>query len=90
MLIDGDIKLDCVFCPACNPIPGDKIIAKSDKEGIKIHALRCRALQTVKYQKLYQAHWMDQGEMLYYLHVVLHIESEKGILIQLLKIFDFY
>jgi (p)ppGpp synthase/HD superfamily hydrolase len=90
ILVDGDIKLELVLCPACNPQPGDKIIAKSDKEGMKIHSIGCRALQTVHYNKLYQAHRFDVGEMKYYLHLILHCGEEKGVLMQLLKIFDFY
>lgn len=90
VLIDGDMRLEVILCQSCKPVHGMKIIAKSDKEGMKIHGLACRGLQTVNYQKLYEAHRSDIGETIYYLHLILQVGTTKGILIQLLKIFDFY
>jgi GTP diphosphokinase / guanosine-3',5'-bis(diphosphate) 3'-diphosphatase len=90
ILVDGDIKVDVVLCPECHPQPGTPIIAKSGKQWMKIHALWCKALQTVHYNKLYKAYRFDEEETLYYLRLVLQVDSWKGILMQLLKIFDFY
>jgi GTP diphosphokinase / guanosine-3',5'-bis(diphosphate) 3'-diphosphatase len=88
--IDGDHKFDVNLCPECCPDESKKIIAKSDKNGIKIHCLGCRALQTVHYNKLYEAHWHGCIETVYYLHILLESDEKKWLLMQLLKIFDFY
>jgi (p)ppGpp synthase/HD superfamily hydrolase len=90
ILVDGDIKVEVLLCPECNPQPGTPIIAKSGKDGMKIHTLGCSALQTVHYNKLYKAHWSDSEETLYYLRLILQVDTGKGVLMQLLKIFDFY
>ena len=38
------------------PKPGERVIARSGKDGIKIHTLSCKALATVSYDKLIKAY----------------------------------
>lgn len=60
VIVDNDKVLNCILCPECRPQLGDKIIAKSGKEGIKIHTMNCKALKTVSYNSLLEAHRKDE------------------------------
>ncbi|MBP7841225.1 bifunctional (p)ppGpp synthetase/guanosine-3',5'-bis(diphosphate) 3'-pyrophosphohydrolase [Patescibacteria group bacterium] len=55
-IIDGNQLLNYELCPECKPTIEDKIIAKSGRHGIKIHAMRCKALKTVNYAHLLETH----------------------------------
>lgn len=66
VIVDGDKRLQCFFCPECLPTPADQIIAKSTALGLKIHAMRCKALKTISYDALMEAHWEEQGIALYH------------------------
>jgi GTP pyrophosphokinase len=57
VIVDIDKKIDYTLCKECNPKPGDKIIARAGKDGIKIHKLDCKALKNVSLDKLIEAHW---------------------------------
>jgi (p)ppGpp synthase/HD superfamily hydrolase len=41
VVVDGDILINYYFCHECKPKPGEKIIAKTGRDGIKIHAVNC-------------------------------------------------
>lgn len=56
-VVDGLHQLPYDCCKHCNPTTEDKIIAKVDKNGIKIHKLSCAALKSISFQKLMEAHW---------------------------------
>lgn len=58
VIVDIDKKLDVIHCPECKPHANHHIIARSGKDGIKIHTLTCSALQTVDVSKLLEAHRM--------------------------------
>lgn len=48
------------LCPECHPTYGNKIIAKVDKHGIKIHNVNCIAMKTINFEKLLEAHREEQ------------------------------
>lgn len=56
VVVDNDKHLHCFFCPECKPTAPEKIIAKSTKFGIKIHAIHCKALKTIGLDSLLEAH----------------------------------
>jgi len=60
ILVDGYPFPHITLCPECNPSPDDSIIAKSDTEGIKIHTLTCKALSTISFEKMLEAHRSNQ------------------------------
>jgi (p)ppGpp synthase/HD superfamily hydrolase len=39
VIVDHDKLINYELCQECTPRPGDKIIAKSDRHGIKIHVI---------------------------------------------------
>lgn len=49
------------FCPECNPTIKDQIIWKVTKDWVKIHNLKCKALNSVNFEKLVEAHWKNQN-----------------------------
>lgn len=56
IIIDDQAMVSHELCPLCRPKSGQKVIAKTGKEGIKIHTMHCRALSTVSYDKLIKAY----------------------------------
>lgn len=84
VLIDDSSLFEYELCPQCHPQQGEKIIARSGKDGFKIHALYCRALHTVSLDKLIKATWSTKDPELYHFHIVLTIEKGKINLITLL------
>lgn len=65
IIVDGDMSIGYFLCPECRPSVGDKIIARSGKDGIKIHRMSCVALQSVSYNKLLEAHWVGEQQNVY-------------------------
>ena len=76
------------FCPECKPKPGDKIIAKSWRDGIIIHAVDCRGTKTISFDKLLEAHRLGESDNIYKIWIELKISSKPGNLIGMMKIFS--
>lgn len=57
VIVDNNKLINCDFCPECNPKFSDKIIAKSSKHWMKIHKMECKALKTISFDNLLEAHW---------------------------------
>ena len=74
------------MCPACSPVHDDKIIARSGKDGIKIHTMSCKALQTVSLDRLIKASRSDKESSLYHFDLEIVIENKNINLISLLSI----
>ena len=90
ILIDEDKEVNYELCPECCPHPPQKLIAKSDKHGIKVHALTCEALQTINYSKLMEAHRWDQAPNKYKLKMQVQALDKPWVLLDILKIFEFF
>lgn len=90
VIIDLDKEVTHELCPECAPQPPDKLIAKSDKHGIKVHTLWCSALQTINYSKLMEAHRWGEQPNTYKLKMALLAQDKPGVLLDILKIFDFF
>ena len=71
IIVDDDKHFDCILCPECKPKVWDKIIAKSTKVWIKIHSMECKALRTVSYDSLLEAHrvWEESNRYSFWLKV---------------------
>lgn len=65
VIIDDNKLLNYCLCPECNPQIQDKIIAKTGKDGIKIHTLWCKAMKTISPWKLLEAHRENENRNLY-------------------------
>lgn len=90
IIVDKDKDMEVILCPECKPKKGDRIIAKTGKEWIKIHTLSCSALKTVVYNKLLEAHWYGDDPTIYTLRIVMRAADKPGMLLNVLKIFDFF
>lgn len=86
VIVDGDKILPYSICPECAPVLGEKIIAKSNKDGIKIHALTCKALKTLSYEKILEAHRVGQLSQEYILKLTLLLPDKPGILLKLFQL----
>ena len=72
VIIDDSPFYKYTLCPECNPTIKDQIIWKVTKEWIKIHTIKCKALKSVNFEKLVEAHWKTQENNLY--HVLFHFD----------------
>lgn len=84
-IIDGNQLLNYELCPECKPTIQDKIIAKSGRHGIKIHAMRCKALKTVNYAHLLEAHWFGQEPNRYILSLTIDIPNKNNNMLQIMQ-----
>ncbi len=86
VIIDEDKLINYYLCPECKPTTSDKIIAKTGKDGIKVHTLWCRAMKTISVWKLLEAHWQWNEKTIY--KIVSKISSDKNLdFIKILEIF---
>ncbi len=89
IIVDSDKVLEFSICPECEPVYPQKIIARSWKDGIKVHALDCDAMQTVDYKKLLEAHRKGEKPTNYILKLGMLAPDKPWILLEILKIFEF-
>ena len=88
IIVDGDMSIGYFFCPECRPAVGAKIIARSGKDGIKIHRMNCVALQSISYNKLLEAHWVGEQQNIYKFSLKILCDDQPGILLQLFECFS--
>lgn len=76
VLVDWDNLINYSLCNECNPKLGDKIIAKTWKDWIKIHTVKCKALKTISFDKLLEAHrnWEETNDY----NLILDIKIMNG------------
>ena len=89
IIIDGDKYLDVLFCPECKPQSGDPVIARSGKDGIKIHVMRCDALQRIDPIKLIEAHRFGSEPNVYQAKLTVLMKDAPGVLLELLKVLEY-
>ena len=87
VVVDGDTLINYYYCPECKPKPGEKIIAKTGRDGIRIHVVDCRGIKTVSFDKLLEAHWLWESDNIYKIRIELKISSRPGNLIGMMRIF---
>lgn len=75
------------MCPECKPDTHNKIIARSGKDGIKIHCTYCVAIATVDPGKLLEAHRGGETIARYTFTLVLHCADKPGVLLDILHVF---
>lgn len=88
VIVDQDQRLNYYFCPECKPQPWQRIIAKTWKDGIKIHALDCRAVRTISFEKFLEAHREWQEENLYQVAIEFKLTTKYGNIMNIIKIFN--
>lgn len=89
VIVDNDKLLHCMFCPECNPAIWNKIIAKSGRDWIKIHTLKCKALKTLSYSSLLEAHWKEsESSTNYVLNIRLRFSPKKLSIIDIIALFS--
>lgn len=88
VVVDGDALINYYFCNECKPKPWNKIIAKTWRDGIKIHAVDCKWTKTISFDKLLEAHRSGESENIYRISIELTASSKSGKLIGMMKIFS--
>ena len=89
VIVDNDKLLHCIFCPECNPTIWDKIIWKSGRDGIKIHTLKCKALKTLSYSSLLEAHRKNaEVATTYVLNIKLRFSQKNVSIIDIISLFS--
>lgn len=88
VVVDGDILINYYFCHECKPKPGEKIIAKTGRDGIRIHEVGCRGIKTISFDKLFEAHRAGEEDNFYKIRIEMKISSKQGNIIGMMKIFN--
>ncbi|HMS91010.1 MAG TPA: RelA/SpoT family protein [Candidatus Absconditabacterales bacterium] len=88
VVVDGDTLINYYFCPECQPKPGEKIIAKTGKDGIKIHAVHCKGIKTISFDKLLEAHRLGESDNIYKIWLEFSMSSKSGKLMAMMKLFS--
>jgi len=88
VIVDGDALINYYFCHECKPKPGEKIIAKTGRDGIRIHTVGCRSINTISFDKLLEAHWVWESENTYTIWIELKALSRQGNIINMMRIFN--
>lgn len=87
VVVDYDKNMEVLFDPDCHATLDDKIIAKIDKHGIKIHTIWCPSLAHISLDKLYEAHRYAQKSSTYILHLMITAHNDPGVMISILQVF---
>ncbi len=80
VIIDEHKIANFSLCPECRPTTQDKIIAKTDKQGIKIHKVSCVAMKTVNFERLLEAHWNGYNDTVYKLEICFQVDTKINII----------
>jgi len=86
VIIDDDKLINYYFCPECKPHYPQKIIAKTWRDGIKVHNLDCRALKSVSPSNLLEAHWTTENKNTYKVTSIINTDKRLDFM-KLLGIF---
>lgn len=88
VIVDNDKHLNCTFCPECHPKLGDKIIAKSTRQWIKVHTMHCKALKTISFDSLLEAHWDQESPNRYHFELQIKFSSRELTIVDFLQVFS--
>jgi len=88
VIIDNSKLFKYTFCPECKPIKWDIIIWKVVDEWIKIHKTSCKALKTINFQKLVEAHWDWQSQNWYEVVFKFNITDKKENIINIVNVLN--
>ncbi len=86
IIIDDDKLLNYYLCPECKPQYPQKIIAKTWRDGIKIHNLTCRGIKTILPNNLLEAHRSGNNKNEYKVFSIIHIDQN----IDFIKILELF
>lgn len=81
-------NISYTLCPECTPEYQDKVIAKSWKDGIKIHTLSCKALKTLSFDKMIEAHRESQEESEYDISLTLMMPNKPWNIARIMSTFS--
>ena len=87
VVVDYDKIINYQLCPECDPKLWDKIIAKTWKDWIKIHKMSCKALKTVSFDKLMEAHRNNYQTQSYKVNIQLQTGKRHNNIIDIMTIF---
>jgi len=88
VIVDSDTLINYYFCHECKPKPGEKIIAKTWRDGIRIHTVDCRWIKTIAFDKLLEAHRVGEKDNIYKIRIEIKVSSKQGNIIGIMKIFN--
>jgi GTP diphosphokinase / guanosine-3',5'-bis(diphosphate) 3'-diphosphatase len=88
ILVDGDYLSNYSLCPECKPLLYDKLIAKSGRDGIKVHKIECKSLKTISFDKLLEAHREGQEDNNYSVSIELEVINKYSNLLDVMTILE--
>ena len=88
VIVDQDKHINYKLCQECNPIFWDQIIAKTGKNWIIIHNIKCKALKIVAFTKLLEAHRKNTQIEFYKLLLILKTKDKFKNIINIMTLFS--
>jgi len=88
VIVDRNKHINYSLCPECSPTKWNKIIARTWKDGIKIHRINCKALKTINFSKLLEAHRDGEKWQLYKAQISLEIKNTNKDMIKIIRLFS--
>ena len=80
IIIDDDKLLNYSLCPECHPQFPQKIIAKTGRNWIKIHSIKCKALKSVHPENLLEAHREWESSQVYSVITTILADNDVNII----------
>lgn len=88
ILIDWDSISNYSLCKECNPTLWSKIIAKSWRNWIKIHKVKCKSLRYISFDRLLEAHRKWQESNNYKVEIILRILNKYSNLLDVMTMLE--
>ena len=88
IILDDNKITNYILCNECKPEAGQRIIAKTGKDGVKIHNLNCKSLKTISFDKLLEAHREWQEKTNYKVSMELRIYNKYWSILNIMTTFS--
>gem|GEM_PF-178211 len=88
IILDEDKIMNYTLCNECKPDQQKKIIAKTGRDGVKIHTLECKSMKTISFDKLMEAHRANQEKTNYKIAIEIKIQNKYGNLLKVMTTFS--
>jgi (p)ppGpp synthase/HD superfamily hydrolase len=83
-IIDTDKRLPYSLCETCNPKPPLRIVARTGKDGIKVHNVSCSGIKTVPTSRLLESHREHSEPTKYKVEIVVELVNRHRNLVDLM------
>ncbi len=85
ILVEGNTVTNYKLSHCCNPVPGDNIVATTNKDGLySIHTIECKNIKLIGEDRYFKANWNNKIKKLYDVNLHITGKDEEGMLSKML------